>query len=252
MENENKSGIKDVLGIAPYGEAFKILVEKGFEGASAILSKICLPAAEELGLMFRDKIKMWRLNNIIKILEKTHGKIDFSDDKLQFSLHPRIANELLEHGALCDDDILQEMWSGLLASSTEIGVNSDQNLLYFNVLKQLTPLQAKLINYTCQNCKVKLYENTLLHSSEIVVSLRDLQEITSCSDVHQLDAEMDSLRTYNLIDGGFHADKNPLEADLQPSSFLLLLYPKTNGYKGSLSEFYSKQIAAADDPDFIN
>ncbi|WP_342331744.1 hypothetical protein [Pedobacter sp. FW305-3-2-15-E-R2A2] len=250
METNNKPNVNDLLGLAPYGESLKLVIEKGFDAASAVLSRICLPAAEELGLMYRDKIKFWRLKNIIKIIDKSKNKIDFLDSELQLSLHPRIANELLEHGSLCDDDKLQEMWSGLLFVSIEIGESNDQNLLFANALKQLTAIQARLINHVCQNCKVKVCGNGLLIGGKMKMDLLEITNITGCSDIHQLDAELDSLRTSNLILGGFSMSKDPIEAELRVSAFLLALYSKTQGYKGQLLDFYSNQIADGDDPDF--
>ena len=55
MEN-NKRDTADIFGLAPSGEAIKISVEKSFDAAQSVLSRICLPAAEELGLMFQDNL----------------------------------------------------------------------------------------------------------------------------------------------------------------------------------------------------
>jgi hypothetical protein len=45
------------------------------EGAGAFLSKVCLPAAEEMGLLFRDRVSYWRALNLAKILKKAESKL---------------------------------------------------------------------------------------------------------------------------------------------------------------------------------
>jgi hypothetical protein len=53
MNQENKS--LDILGIKPIGNAIESLTDGFVSGASAFLSRICLPAAEEFGLLLRDR-----------------------------------------------------------------------------------------------------------------------------------------------------------------------------------------------------
>ena len=60
----------DILGIKPVGEAVNTIVKGSVEGTSAFLSRICLPAAEEFGLLLQDKISHWRTQNLIRIAEK--------------------------------------------------------------------------------------------------------------------------------------------------------------------------------------
>ncbi len=249
---ENKKEISDVLGIAPYGEALKLIIEKSFDGVSAVLSRICLPATEELGLMYRDTVRHWRLKNIIKIVEKAQGTMELNNNELQLSAHPRIVHEVLEEGSWCEDEILQGMWAGLLSSSVGEGQASDSNILYLNVLKKLTTIQAKIINHICTTCKVKLFNSDLLVGSQIIMTLEELIQVSGSNDVYQLDAELDNLRANDLVEdmGGFIPSAVPLKADLCPSAFLLQLYAKTNAYKGSLKDFYKDQIILVDDNGF--
>ncbi len=70
-----------------------------------------------MGLLLRDQIRHWRLNNIFKILNKAKGKIDFQDDQLQIKAHPRVALSIIENGSLIDNDEVQNLWAGLFISS---------------------------------------------------------------------------------------------------------------------------------------
>lgn len=242
----NKNKVTDILGLAPYGDAIKIAVEKGFEGASALLSRICLPAAGELGLMYQDKIRYWRLKNIIRIMETAEGKFDFSNDQLQ--IHPRVIHEIMEEGSWCEDNTLQNMWAGLLSASCDVQV-SDSNILFLKILKHLTSTQAKIVNLICSTCKVRQYNNVLIQGRSVILTIEELFELTGIGNIEQLDSELDNLRANDLITfgGGFQVGDNPLVAKLKPSAFLLNLYAKTQGFQGSLIGFYKDRLIEEDD-----
>ncbi len=52
---DEKSSV-DLFRIKPLGEAAKIVTQAAVDGAGAFLGRICLPAAEEFGLLLRDKV----------------------------------------------------------------------------------------------------------------------------------------------------------------------------------------------------
>jgi hypothetical protein len=248
----NKNKITDVFGLAPYGDAIKLAVEKGFEGASALLSRICLPAAGELGLMYQDKLRHWRLKNLISILNKAEGKLLFDGKDLQ--IHPRVMHEIMEGGSWCEDSTMQDMWSGLLSISCETGQGSDNSLLFIQTLSKLTSIQAKIINHICENCKVRLHPNSLITGKIIILNLEELFFLTKCNDIQTLDTEMDNLRANDLISsltGGFVAEENPLIAKLRPSAFLLHMFAKTQGFSGDVKDFYKERIVENDDDEDI-
>jgi hypothetical protein len=242
---ENKIKATDLLGIAPYGETLKLAVEKGFEGANALLSRICLPAAEELGLWYQDKVRHWRLNNLIRIINRSQGKIIFDGSKLQ--IHPRIMHEIIDNGSWCEDGTLQDMWAGMLASSCSSNNPNDSNLLYVNVLKQLTGVQAIIINHICSICKVIHYtEHSLIQGADLHISVDDLIGLTGLP-IEQLDAELDDLRAREIIAEGIVITSKPLIAIVTPTAFALNMFVKLNGVNLDPQKFYKDRLI--DDPE---
>jgi hypothetical protein len=65
-ENESKS--LDVLGVRPVEEAISHATKAAIDGASAFLARICLPAAEEFGLLLQDKVRAWRVRNAVLVV----------------------------------------------------------------------------------------------------------------------------------------------------------------------------------------
>ena len=45
-------------------------IEKGLDIAKNFLDKLIIPTVEETGLLFKDKVTMWRFKNQVKMLNK--------------------------------------------------------------------------------------------------------------------------------------------------------------------------------------
>lgn len=74
MSNEPKKG--DIFGLRPFGEATKIVAKGTMEGMGAFLGRICLPAAEEFGLLLRDKVGQWRAKNAACVTAKAESMLE--------------------------------------------------------------------------------------------------------------------------------------------------------------------------------
>lgn len=151
-EKGNKSVDIHIHGLESIGEAANTLAK----GAVNFLSKICSPFAEEYGLYLQDKVKNWQVNNFAKIARKAERKLEESGGIGEKSAHPRIVFQVFEHGSWIEDDNVQEMWARLLASScTETG-KDDSNLIFTNLLPQLTTSEARILNYSCEHTEKEL------------------------------------------------------------------------------------------------
>jgi len=234
-----KSGI-DLLGIQPIGKAVNTTVEKLFQGIEGFLKSVCVPASEELGLMFRDKIQYWRLKNILQIIEKSKGKLIFQNEQLQ--IHPRVALGIIDNSSLVDDEELQEMWAGLFAASCTKSGQNDENLIFVNLLKQLTVAQAKILKQSCISVRKVLYEDGLIGSSECLkTDFYSLMLISEIKELHRLDRELDYLRHLDLLwsESGF--DDNGI-ADITPTSLALNLYVKCQGHNTDPRLYWENEL----------
>ena len=243
--NENKS--LDIFGIKPLANAIDTTVTKSFEGIESFLKLVCAPALEEIGFLLKDKIRNWRLTNILVILEKAKNKMEFSNDMLQIKAHPKIALSIIENGSLNDNDEIQNLWAGLFVSSCSNNGQDDENLIFVDILKQLTVLQAKIINHSCEKTRKIIYSNGLIMSEDLNIDFTELVNITNITDIHRLDRELDHLRSLELIgsgigSGGFNLSDENLSADITPSALSLNLYLKCQGFNGNPKEFWKESL----------
>jgi hypothetical protein len=234
--NENESQSLDVLGIKPVGEAINTVFKGTVDGAAAFLGRICLPAAEEFGLLLRDRVSQWRTQNLIKIAERTERKLGATPDANQKHAHPRLVHLTLENGSWADTDELQEMWAGLLASSCTLDGKDESNLIFVNLLSQLTSSQVKILNYGCENSEKRVSRTGELRAHDLYLRLKDLQNLTNEQDYHRLDRELDHLRTLGLMEGGFYRDSDT--AGIKPTPLAFHLYVKCQGSSKSPVEYF--------------
>ena len=243
--------IKDVLGIQPIGEAISTVTKGLVAGASAFLSRICLPAAEEYGFLLQDKVRAYRAANATQIAVKAERKLAEEEGSEHLHADPRLVGLILNHGSWIEADDIQEMWAGLLASSCSEDGHDDSNLMFVDLLSRLTTSQARLLDYTCRAGGAMITPAKLLVPSHgVVLNLEQLQQVCGVADVHRIDRELDHLRSLDLIyaEGGFNTESNPATADVTPTPLALQMFARLNGHIGNPLEFFGLTTAEQREP----
>jgi hypothetical protein len=238
----------DILGIKPIAESINKVTSATVDAAGAFLSRICLPAAEEFGLLLRDRVRGWRSANIAAIAKRAQENLDESPAAENLHAHPRLVAGILEKGSWTDDPVVQDLWAGLLsASCTEDGTD-DSNLLFVNVLADLTRLQARLIKYACESATKRVGSSGLPYCNDLRVPFATLLELTGETDLHRFDREIDRLRDLGLLTivAGFQVDSRSNEANLTPTSLALHMYVRCNGSRVSPVEYFNLKAEETD------
>ena len=130
---DEKSHSLDVFGVKPLADSVKQVTQGAIDGVAAFLSRICLPAAEEFGLLLRDKVARYRATNAVKIAQKAEQKLRAASGEVNGHAHPRLVGIVLEIGSWTDADEIQELWAGLLASSCTPDGQDQSNLIFLNL-----------------------------------------------------------------------------------------------------------------------
>ncbi len=116
-----------------------------FEAAKEFLGKIAGPAAEEVGLLLQDKVKIYRFRNQLKVLAKAQKMLDDAGVS-PASVPLRTLLPLLEGAALEEEDDLSIKWAALLANAA----TPNSPLLIYpsfpHILSQLSPRDARVLD----------------------------------------------------------------------------------------------------------
>lgn len=240
MPESKPSGL-DLLGVKPVAEAINRVVSGSVDGAAAFLSRICLPAAEEFGLLLKDRVHVWRASNLAVIVARAERKVDEENDALDVQAHPRLVGAILENGSWVQDSVVQDMWGGLLSSSCTESGDDDSNLIFVNLLSDLTKLQARLLKSACEKAVKVVSVDGLVQAERIWFPLDVLIGLTGETDIQRFDRELDHLRALELIQGGFDFNDST-RAEVTPTGLALHMYVRCEGSKRSPLDYFGLQV----------
>lgn len=192
---------------------------------------------------------MLTLNNISKMLMKAKGKMKFADGKLELKANPKVAIAVMEGSSYEEDDTIQDMWAGLFVSSCTEDGKDDSNMVFVDLLKRLNSIEARILQYACNNAIINVFQNGLILGAKYFVSFKDITAIAETDDMYVIDNCLDHLAQIGLLtesdfEGvpGFLVTDKTLQAGITPSALGLSLYYKATGSKLSLLDFYRPRL----------
>ena len=184
------------------------------------------------------------------MLEKAKGKLEFDGQQLNLTANARVGLSIMEECSVVDDEELQDLWAGLFASSCTPDGRDDSNMNFVDLLRRMSSVEARILDYACKNSKKYVYPSKLIMADALSVSFDQLVEITGVNDLYRLDSELDHMRSIELLPqgslieggGGFSVSDDQLDADISPSALALNLYYKTHSTGLSPIEFWGDQL----------
>ena len=240
----------DLIGIKGLSDSVRIATKGVLDGAAAFLSRVCLPAAEEFGLALRDRVSAWRAKNLARMLSAAN-QLDLANNPGSTDqLSPRLAALGMEEASWTDNDEIQAMWSGLLASSISPGGQSDENLVFMNILRQLSSLQVRVLRFAVENAAKFASPQGLPFPKDLPVSLAELPELFGTQDLQRLDREFDHLRELGLIGFGLSGGGISPEGsyvDLTPTPLAMHLYVRAQGSRLSPAQYWDLKAEPSSD-----
>ena len=105
-----------------------------------LVHKLAGPMAEEFGLFLGDKVRAYRAKNLSSVMLKTE-RILLATEVSPNAVPPRLLLPIMEASSVEDNDVLQELWAGLLATASQ--ETDDLSPSFIETLKQLTPNDAQ-------------------------------------------------------------------------------------------------------------
>ena len=97
--------------------------------------------ASEFGKYLREKIILWRMDNLTKIIAKGEKLVGGAQ---AHHLPLKTALEFVNAASLADDDYLQTLWANLLCQYLVAGAEKRES--FVEILRQLSPMEARIFN----------------------------------------------------------------------------------------------------------
>lgn len=118
--------------------------DKSAETAQGIFNKLFGPAFEEYGLMFRDNIKVRRLNNQLRNLQKIKKIVSDHNITLK-QVDLKVLVPYMDHVSLEENEALQDMWANLMANYVD-AAKVLATTVYPSILSQLSTEEVRIMN----------------------------------------------------------------------------------------------------------
>jgi len=125
-------------------------IEQIFVPLHQLLDKLLGPAATEVGLSLGDSVKVWRFKRHIRLLQEVQRLVEEAGGNIK-PIATRLFFPVLEAASIEDDDDMQTRWAALLANeATNVG---SVHPSFIDILRQLTPDDARLLDRLCDWCE---------------------------------------------------------------------------------------------------
>lgn len=115
------------------------------EAAKEFLSKLVGPAAEEIGLLLQDQVKLYRFKNQLKILAKAEAML-LNAGRTPNAVPFRTLLPILEAAASEDDESLSVKWAALLANSAAKIEDYASHPSFPRILSEIAPIEARFLD----------------------------------------------------------------------------------------------------------
>lgn len=244
MPNEKDKSL-DIFGVKPVSDSIKIVTQGVVDGVTAVLSRVCFPAAEELGELLRDKVHRLRGANAIIVLNKADDLIK-KREAIEGALKAPalIVYRTIEAGSWSGDETLTSMWAGLVASSCTPGGDDESNLIFSDLISHFSPVQARLFDWIGNHCPRFHNELGVVQGDHFKPSVEALLQASQITDVNQLESELSRLFGFGL----FHQAMGGtvLGACKGLSSLALNFYMKVQGGRGDPKSYFRTSLKQVD------
>ena len=172
-----------------------------------------------------DRVKSWRLKQLQGLVTKA---LEMKATLENLHAHPRVIHAIIEYGSWAEEDVLQNMWAGLLASSCTPDGTDDSNMIFIQILSQLTRTEVMLLDFLCRDGKKYLSRAERVHVS-FQTDIHDLSDFIGDKDGYRIFRELDHLESLRLIEGWGRSNSQIGILSLTITSLGLQLYIRGQG-----------------------
>jgi hypothetical protein len=138
-----KEGAKAVQELAKTGRA---VIEAGSELGRYVVKILGTVPEDAVGLAFGDALKVKRRENAEKVLREAFSRVEARGVEHPEEIDLKHIQPLLEAVSEESNEMLQDMWSNLLANAMDPNHPAQMQRMLIDTLKQLEPVDALMLN----------------------------------------------------------------------------------------------------------
>jgi hypothetical protein len=130
----------------PTNAAVKATIEAAIKPIEEIVKTIAGPAAGELGLVLRDKVREYRFKRQVRYFTKVKQLCTGAGIKPQ-AVNIPLLMDILDRASMEPDDDLQDLWANLLVNAADPNYKGLLTVTFPDILKHLSKDEAVLFSH---------------------------------------------------------------------------------------------------------
>lgn len=209
--------------------------------ASAFVDRICPSISEDVKVLFRDRLSTVRVGNALEIALKAESLLTSKPDADSKRAHPKLVLRVLEDGSWADEEMIQQLWAGILVSSCSEDGEDESNLELIELFSQLAPDHVKIWAGACERAKVIVPEAGPIFTEPVYFTMDELATITGMQhQYYRIETDIGHLTVFGLLKAKPKSSTytSSSEAEATPTLLGLEMYARGHGHRGGLEEFY--------------
>lgn len=167
------------------------------------LCRLCPSGAEEAIGLLGKKLDGPRTSNALDIALEAEKRIKASPGSEHIHCHPQMVASILQEGSWSNDELMRQLWAGLLVTSCSPEGTDESNQRFVELLVQMTPAQGHILAAGCAKA-IELAEGSEDASShQIVITPEQMIQISGMYDLYRSATDVSYLYNFGLFDKVF-------------------------------------------------
>jgi len=195
------------------------------------LCRLCPSGAQEAIHLLGGELDESRTKSAIEIALSAEKHIAGEPNGDNMRAHPQIVADILKDGSWSNDDLIQQLWAGLLASCCTLDGLDESNRRFIELLTQVTEIQARILVAGCRRSNEPGSGITGKPPQEIIIMPEEMIQITGITDLYRNATDLSYLFNFGLLNKVFdfttYLPKDNF--NITPSSLGLELYKVCRG-----------------------
>lgn len=200
------------------------------------LCRLCGADAGEAILLLNGQLDVEHTAVFFKIAFSAEKQLAADADALRLRADGKLVASILRDGCWASDDLMAELWTGLLVSSCSADGPDDSNQALVELFVHVTTVEAKILAYACDRVLDSAPGAENSGSASVVLTPEEMVHVTGVHDLHRNATDLGYLFNLGLIEKVFdfssysHTD----HFDVTPSPLGLALYKRCRGQREKL------------------
>lgn len=167
------------------------------------LCRLCPSGAEEATGLLGKRLDGPRTSNALDIALEAEERIKASSGPGGTRCHPQMLIEILREASWASDEVMRQLWAGLLVTSCTPEGTDESNRNFVELMVQLTPAQGRILAAGCTRAMELADGAEDASSKQIVITPEQMIQISGMHDLYRSGTDVSYLYNFGLLDRVF-------------------------------------------------